>query len=123
MFVSFSVISEVVNRIIRIEHGKYKENTGNKIRFKPYRNSPEGEEALSDIYLIFREMILPQFEFIPQDFNKEDVEDFLHYDELDFNDKAIQNICQQNDFVLLTNDIDFRESNVDIISGHPAYFK
>ena len=43
-------------------------------------------------------------------------------DELDFSDKAIIRICEDNQFILLTNDTDFKNSNIDIISCHKKMF-
>lgn len=119
LYINFSVISEVINRIIRIEHKKYNEDQ----TFKRYRNSADGEEVLEDIYAIFDEVILPRFEIVDKGFNKEEIEDFLVYDELDFNDKAIARICQEQDLLLLTNDGDFKKTGIEIITGNRVYFK
>lgn len=43
----------------------------------------------------------------------------LVLDELDFNDKAIVRICEENSLVLLTNDQDFKNSGLDILTGNP----
>ena len=37
-------------------------------------------------------------------------------DSLDFTDKAIERVCSENSFVLLTNDKDFKDSTIDILS-------
>ena len=39
-------------------------------------------------------------------------------DELDFVDKSTVSIFQENSFVLLTNDKDFRNSDIDILTGN-----
>jgi len=41
---------------------------------------------------------------------------------LDFSDKAIVKICDKNQFVLLTNDLDFKNENIDILSCHRGLY-
>lgn len=119
LYLNFSVVSEVINRVARIEQNK----SGNQeLSFKKFRNSAEGEEALNDIYVLFEDVILPQFEIIDKSFNKEELTEFLYYDQLDFNDKGIAQICRDEDLVLITNDSDFKDSELTILSGHPAFF-
>jgi|SRR5690606_17247844 len=116
MFVDFLVISEIINRVIRIEHQKI-----NPIqKFKEFRNSQEGKEALNDIYLIVKNDVLNQFEVIGKAFNKQDIENNLIIDELDFVDKATVELCKEYDLVLLTNDKDFKNADLDILTGNPT---
>ena len=115
LFVNFSVISEIINRTVRIEHKKKQP----AIEFKEFRNSPEGQNTLSDIYLIVKTTILPQFNIIGKVFNRQDVEQFLVADDLDFVDKSTLAICKENAFVLLTNDRDFKNVDIDILTGNP----
>lgn len=115
MFVDFLVISEVINRVIRIEHQKINPNQ----KFKDFRNSKEGKEALNDIYLIIKYDVLNQFEVIGKAFDKQDIENKLIIDELDFVDKAIVELCQEHNLVLLTNDKDFKNADLDILTGNP----
>src|SRR5690606_39540655 len=60
MLVDFLIISEVINRVIRIEHQKINPNQ----RFKDFSNSQEGKEALNDIYLIIIYVVLKLCEVI-----------------------------------------------------------
>jgi|SRR5690606_7317448 len=115
MLVDFLIISEVINRVIRIEHQKINPNQ----RFKDFRNSQEGKEALNDIYLIIKYDVLNQFEVIGKAFDKQDIENKLIIDELDFVDKAIVELCQEHNLVLLTNDKDFKNADLDILTGNP----
>lgn len=115
MLVDFLIISEVINRVIRIEHQKINPNQ----EFKDFRNSQEGKEALNDIYLIIKYDVLNQFEVIGKAFDKQDIENKLIIDELDFVDKAIVELCQEHNLVLLTNDKDFKNADLDILTGNP----
>jgi predicted nucleic acid-binding protein len=113
--IDFLVISEVINRVIRIEH-KREDPT---VSFKTFRNSEKGKEALEDIYLIIKEEILNRFSIIESSYNEGKIDSFLTVNELDFVDKALAAICSDNNFVLLTNDGDFKNSGLDIITGNP----
>lgn len=115
LYVDFLVISEVVNRVLRIEHVKLNSNQ----KFKDFRNSQDGKDVINDIYLIVKNDILSCFKIIGKSFNKSDIEGFLIVDQLDFVDKATVSICSENNLVLLTNDKDFKNSGLDILTGNP----
>lgn len=115
LFIDFTVLSEVINRVIRIEHQKINPQQS----FKDYRDSQDGKEAFEDIHTILRDTVLNRFGFIGKAFQKEEIEDMLVLDELDFNDKAIVRLCEENFLVLLTNDQDFKNSGLDILTGNP----
>ena len=115
LFVDFLIVSEVINRILRIEHKKINPS----LNFKDFRNSTEGKDALNDIYVIVRDNILNHFNVIGKVFEKQDIESLLIVDELDFVDKATVKICTENTLVLLTNDRDFKNIDLDIITGNP----
>lgn len=115
LYVNFLVISEIVNRVIRIEHQKL--NSSKK--YKEFRNSQEGIDVIRDIYLIVQKEILTHFKIIGKTFNKSDIEGFLFVDQLDFVDKATVSICSENKMVILTNDKDFKNCGLDILTGNP----
>lgn len=118
MYINFSVISEVVNRAIRIEHEKHQKSQSKAIRYKDYRNSNAGVEALEDIYTILESDVLKHFEVVSDAYDKLDIESFLVVDNLDFGDKAIEKTCSDRGMVLLTNDVDFKNSKLDILSAN-----
>lgn len=123
LVVDFMVISEVINRIIRIEYEKHlvtHQLTRQVFSYKTYRDSTEGESAMNDIYLIVKHTILPLFSVSGKTFSKNEIETFLTLDTLDFTDKGVVQLCIENNFVLLTNDKDFKQSGVDILSSNPA---
>jgi predicted nucleic acid-binding protein len=115
LYVDFLVISEVINRILRIEHKKKQSLTP----FKQFRDSADGQQSLSDIYLIVENQILSRFNVIGNAFSLTDILNFLTVDSLDFLDKGILKTCQNNNFVLLTNDKDFKNVNIDILTCNP----
>jgi predicted nucleic acid-binding protein len=114
LFVDFLVLSEVINRVVRIEHQKLNPTQ----KFKDFRNSQNGKDALYDIYIIVKNDILKQFNVVGKTFNKQEIESYLIVDELDFVDKATVTLCKENALVLLTNDKDFKNTDLDILTGN-----
>jgi len=112
LFVDFLVISEVVNRVLRIEHKALNPEQ----EFKHFRDSEQGKIALSDIYSIVKHRILEDFSVTEKSFSEVDIRNFLTINSLDFIDKGILKTCQKNKFVLFTNDKDYKNSEVDILT-------
>lgn len=126
MCVDFIVISEVVNRTLRLEYEKHilanviaKKN----LTFKQFRDSFEGQSALQDIYLIIETNILTTFKIIGKQFLKSDIRSLLTLDTLDFADKAIVLLCKENSLVLITNDADYKMADIDLLSANPKILK
>ncbi|HAJ79469.1 MAG TPA: twitching motility protein PilT [Fibrobacteres bacterium] len=121
-----TVISEVINRSVRIEYDKYLVEKGirkDELSFKKFRESPYGKETLTDIYTILKNKIMPLFHIIGKVFQKSDIEGFLHVDSIDFSDMLITSLCRDNNCILLTNDRDFASTDIDILSAHPALLR
>ncbi len=119
LYVNYIVLSEVVNRTLRISWEEYLDVEllkKDKLTFKNYRNSEDGKEAQEEIATIIKEIVFNNFEVVEDSFTKEDIEGFLEVDTLDFSDKAILSTCVDNDFVLLTHDRDYSNSKIDILT-------
>lgn len=119
MYIDFNIVSEVVNRVFKTEYDNHMKENG-YLRLKEYRTMQEGKDTLSNIYMIFKKQILTQIEIIGKSFSRADIENFLVVESLDFNDKAIVSICKENNLVLLTNDYDFKGTDIDILTSNPA---
>ncbi len=115
LIVDFLVVSEVINRVIRDEHKKVIDKIP---KYKDYRDSKEGQDTLNDIYTIVRNEILNHFQVVGKSFDNALIESFLVVDNLDFVDKATVALCKENGFVLLTNDSDFKNADLDILTGN-----
>jgi len=120
LFVDFLVISEVVNRIIKEQYKakietEKRTDSGFKLSYKQYRNSREGQTTLNDVYTVIKNQI-EDFNIIGKSFSEDDIKSFLTVDTLDFIDKGILSICQENNFVLLTNDKDYKNSDIDLLT-------
>jgi predicted nucleic acid-binding protein len=126
LFLDFLVISEVINKVIHFEYLNYCKNhhsSTNAPSKKKFRDSPEGSELLKDIYIIIKDNVLSNFSIKGKSLDKNDIFNFLEIDGLDFVDKAIVKICEENSFVLLTNDSDFIDCGIDILSGNKKLLK
>jgi predicted nucleic acid-binding protein len=122
LLVDFIVISEIINRSHRLEYGKHLASNNiskSNLSYKQYRNSPDGQTALSDIYLIIKTNILNNFTVVGKSFTKTDIQSFLTVEQLDFSDKGILLTCKENACVLLTNDTDYKTADIDILSSNP----
>jgi predicted nucleic acid-binding protein len=114
LFIDFLVISEVINRVLRIEQQKLQPAS----TFKDFRNSIDGWNTLSDVFLIVKDFIIPKFKIIGKVFNEREIKNMLIVDDLDFTDKSIVELCRENSLILLTNDADFRNTDIDILTGN-----
>ena len=128
LVIDSSVLSEFINRALRIDYTSYNERSKTEQElpqfayFKNFRNSPYGEESVEHIQDLAK-VILTHFGIDGKTISKEDIEKSLKLDSLDFNDKLIENICENREYVLVTNDLDFKESNVDILSAHRGFLE
>lgn len=118
--IDFIVLSEVINRAFRIEYTKTLKTKGlstDTYSFKQYRDSPDGMQTQNDIYEIVKKS-LAFFTVCGKEYSKKDVLSFMTVDNLDFNDKGIASLCSLNGFVLATNDHDFSQQDITIISAN-----
>lgn len=122
MVVDFLVISEIINRAHRLEYDKYlsvNNITKNNLSYKQYRDSADGQTALSDIYLIIESNILNRFTIVGKSFTKDEIRAFLTLEPMDFTDKGILLTCKENGCILLTNDKDYKTADIDILTSNP----
>lgn len=112
MITSCVVLSEVINRVLRIEYN----NIGRSKTFKEFRNSSEGKQTQEDIFSIIKNQIFSVFTIQDVCFTVEQLHHLLKADNIDFNDKIIVEICKAHNMILLTNDVDFYHTNIDILS-------
>lgn len=121
LFVDFTVISEFINSVVRIayqSHINFNNISAKQFSYKDYRNSIDGLEILKGVYETVRLNILDKFKLNESSFSHSDILEFLTNDSLDFNDKAIKQICLKNDYILVTNDSDFKNTNINILTAN-----
>lgn len=116
MAINTFVLSEVINRVLRME---WENKTGKSINFKSFRNSSEGLSVQKDIFDMIEDKILKYFQVIDKQLTTTDIKNMLIVDRLDFNDKIILDVCKARNMILLTNDADFKDTDIDILSANP----
>ncbi len=113
------VLSEYLNRYIRIEwEGNYKSQYP---RFKDFRNSPDFS-AVASTAKTFAKQILRccQIHSIPA--SKLDINEALtkfSTGNLDFNDALLVDICKKRNLNLMTNDGDFQNGGIKVLTTNP----
>lgn len=110
------VLSEVINRILRIE---WETKTNKTCDFKSFRDTKDGRQIQNDIFAIIVDKVLSSFSVIDRRLTADDIKKFLTVDALDFTDKIICDVCRTHNMILLTNDADFTNADVDILSANP----
>ena len=88
LIIDFLVLSEFINRASRIDHEKYlslNKIDKNKLPYKKYRDSADGQEKLQGIYDLVSNKFLKFFQIIEHGFNHDDITKMLNVDSLDFN--------------------------------------
>lgn len=115
LLINLSVLSEVINRVLRIEWEKI---TGKCINFKQFRKSDNGLQVQEDIFNIIKNKILKTFHLTDEKIMLDDIKKLLITDDLDFTDKIIFHVCKTGNIVLLTHDADFSNADIDILSAN-----
>jgi len=114
------VLSEFINRFLRIEYENYLRTNGlngQQIKFKDFRSQSEGVQASQDVEIIVKGRILNKFALVGKLFNTADI-NAISLANCDFNDELIVKTCQEHQCVLVTNDADFSGANIDILSAN-----
>jgi hypothetical protein len=99
-------------RVLKLDH----------LEFKVFRNLQQGQDALRQIHITLRDDILKQVVIVERPFDNETVEKFLVIDRLDFVDKSIVAICQGKSYVLFSDDGDYKESDIEVLTNNPVFF-
>jgi hypothetical protein len=90
--------------------------------FKDFRDSAEGKAAQAEINRVIEEEIFPVIEVVERSYSKADMLKLLVINQLDFVDKLLVLLCEEGDYALLTNDGDFIDSDIDILSNNNIFF-
>jgi predicted nucleic acid-binding protein len=113
--VDFGIISETVNRAIRIKHGILQPDKS----WKAFRNSRKGQEEIQKIYTSIDEGILDKVDVLPRPYTKAEIKSMLVADRLDFMDKAVIKTCKEENCILFTADGDFVNAGINLFTGNP----
>ena len=129
IFIDYAVISEFVNRYLRIAYSNYvKSNNLDKKDYdykKDYRLTDDFKEAWKNVCNIVNKRILTIASPVNFEYDKNTLTSLLNSDrfDLDFNDNHIMNLCRTKDMYLFTHDGDFKNSGINIISENRYYWQ
>lgn len=128
IFIDITVLSEFINRYLRIAYEIYKENNNKKDDFqykRDYKQTDDFKETARLIFSTIKNKILVRVSVINPEYANNDIDELisgLNERLIDFNDLHIERLCKHNNFYLLTDDGDFSDSSIGIISGNPKFF-
>jgi len=117
LIVDYNILSEVVNRELRMNHINFEAINGQK-DYKLWRNSADGQHAENRTYAIIKSLLSSTFQLDGKVYDLKDITQMLTPQKLDFTDKAIVNLCQARNYILLTNDKDFSDADLEILSAN-----
>lgn len=123
MYIDTHVLSEFINKYIRYEYQIYlKINNISplELKFKSYRSLPEGVKAMELVESIVKNRLLKRFLLARKAFVNGDIA-ALSFSGADFNDLIILEICKENALALVTDDSDFLNAEIAIISEKAIY--
>jgi len=118
IFIDVLVMSEFVNRYARLEH---KQSGSGGESFKEFRRSEKFKPVALDISMNAKR-IVTLCQAIGSAFEATDIVSLLTdfgAGNHDFNDQMIREICLVNSLKLVTDDVDFADSDLAILTANP----
>jgi predicted nucleic acid-binding protein len=118
IFVNVTVISEYINRILRINQ----ELLGINGSLKDFRKSPEYKAVATDVAADVRRIAgIGTVTFADTGFDAMDpcqLMDGFEVGDRDFNDQIIAKLCKNQEWTVVTNDADFSVYDVDVLTAN-----
>lgn len=118
LFIDAIVLSEFINRFLRLEYEKHlkaQKLSRQNFQFKDYRATNEGQKAAQDVELIVKNQILKLFQILHTTADNNDIA-AMSLANKDFSDLLIIQTCIKNNCILITNDADFSGCSLDILT-------
>jgi hypothetical protein len=116
---NFAVISEYINRSLRSYHRR---SSYADLDYKFFRDSGYGHACLQKIHDTLNADILSEVLIVECPGDNAGISRLLVIDRLDFVDRSIVAICGDRSYVLFTDDGDFRDSSIEVLTNNPVYF-
>lgn len=116
IFVNEIVLSEFYYAAFKSER-----EMSNFSSVKAFRGSETGIQARESIFRDIR-ALLQQLTYIPSNLSLPEITNQFTVDFLDFNDKLIAETCRKNNFVLVTDDADYKDTEIDLLSANSVLF-
>lgn len=125
LIMDFVILSEFINSYLRLAFKLYREQNNRIYNFKrDYKPTQDYSDNLQILIATIKNDILPYVEWSTYSSTRTDIDTFLNTlqtDKSDFNDLHIAQLCRTNNYILMTNDLDFKNMNLDILTTHPTY--
>ena len=113
IWINSQVVSEYINRYLRLEFDQWKKRTGNYwANFKSgFRPTPDYQSALMSVKSQISD-ILKKSRRLPDDFHSIDISAIINSmgSSCDYSDAIIINLCSQKKYKLVTDDSDMTKS-------------
>jgi predicted nucleic acid-binding protein len=127
LVLNFNVVAEVINRIYKEEFTLWKgwrifRGYNYQNEPKNFRDSREGIKIMDKVNQTLINDVLPYVEIAGKIFNTQELAKLLKYDGLDFNDKEIVTICKEKNFAVVTDDFDFYDRSIPVLTCNPRFF-
>ncbi len=120
LFIDPIVLSEFVNRYLRLEFVRFVRHQQKQYTFKEFRGSDVGKKVISNICTIINKR-MAYFSLINSQADNLWLKKIINeFDMLsgDFNDCIIVDICRQNNLSLVTHDGDMVSYKIPVLSGN-----
>lgn len=117
------VLSEYLNRYLRIEwEGNYKLQYS---KFKDFRNSRDFLSVLSSSVLFARRIVnFCEIHSLPaNELNLNQALAGFSTGQIDFNDTILVDICKKRSLKLMTNDGDFQNGGIEVLTTNPRLLR
>lgn len=118
IFLDVLVLAEFINRFARFHHNLWKEVNKIESNFKVYRDTEDYKEVAKQI-LAAVTIILVDSRPIESSFTQMNLQNIVNKfgeGDSDFNDLIIEEICRSYHFVLVTDDADYRGTNIPVLT-------
>lgn len=118
IFIDILIVSEFINAYARLIWKR--ENPG--MKFKKFRQS-QGFQMCTGGIVRDTEAVIERCSFVESEskLGKADIQSLLNTfssGSMDFNDKIIEDVCRKNGFLLVTDDGDFKNSEITVLTAN-----
>jgi predicted nucleic acid-binding protein len=120
LFTDALVVGELTNLWLRLAHGQ-SACADQGIEFKDFRQSTEYGLAAEELRTTLQDSVLARCSWCKHALSKQDVHEALAAlprGQRDFTDLLLVRLCQRNNLVLVTDDADFANADVPILTSN-----
>ena len=122
LFTDDTVVGEFINRALKLGHEADIRHGLADPSWKRYRTSDEFGYSLERTTALANE-ILSACQLLHADPDWPQILSDMKQRQRDLNDEILVRICQHHDLILVTDDGDFTQADLDIISANSAFFR